>query len=59
MKLKFLLSYFIDFIDLFYLYIEHKETHGLDHWTLGLFYWTTFWTILSGGVGGGRQTIST
>ena len=37
MKLKFLLSYFINFIDLFYLYKERKVTHGLDHWTLGLF----------------------
>ena len=32
MKLKFLLSYFIDFIDLFYLYKEHKE--HMD-WTIG------------------------
>ena len=51
MKLNFLLSYFIDFIDLFYLYKEHKVTHGLDHWTLGLFFGLLFGSFYPGGGG--------
>ena len=57
MKLKLLLSYFIDFIDLFYLYKEHKVTHGLDHWILGLFFGLLFGPFYPGGWGGGRPLV--